>query len=238
MLRVGTAGWSLPRDAAEAFPGGGAHLERYARRLVCAEINSTFYRPPRESTWRRWAASVPETFRFAVKAPRAITHDAKLIGTGAALAAFCQTAEMLGGRLGPLLFQLPPSLVFDDHSAEAFLRELREVRAGPVVMEPRHASWFSQEVSALLEAFQVARVAADPARVPAAAEPGGWPGLVYYRLHGSPRIYYSRYPESYLAELGQRLRAAQEAWCIFDNTASGAAIHNALELEQEAAGAR
>lgn len=81
---------------------------------------------------------------------------------------------------------------------------------------------------------EVARVAADPARVPAAGEPGGWPGLVYFRLHGSPRTYYSAYDEEYLDALASRLAehaaAGRQAWCIFDNTVLGAATRNALDL--------
>jgi uncharacterized protein YecE (DUF72 family) len=233
-FRIGTAGWSIPRDAAESFPGTGSHLERYARRLPCAEINSSFYRPPRASTWKKWADSVPEGFRFAVKAPKAITHEAALACPPEALAEFVQAASLLGEKLGPLLFQLPPKLAFDAARAEAFFRHLRQVHAGPVALEPRHPSWFEPEVDATLSHFKIAQVAADPARVPKAGIPGGWPGLVYFRLHGSPRTYYSRY-EPFLQDLAAKLEqnnAANELWVIFDNTASGAAIHNALEFSQ------
>ncbi len=232
-MRVGTAGWSIPRDAAESFPGEGAHLERYGRVLQCAEINSSFYRPPMDTTWRRWAAAVPEGFKFAVKAPKAITHEAKLVGSGEALAEFIKAAGLLGDRLGPLLFQLPPKLAFEVGLAEEFFGALRESYAGAVALEPRHDSWFGNEAAELLVRAKVARVAADPARVEEAAVPGGWDGLVYYRLHGSPRTYYSRYTEEYvdgLAGAVRGVRAEAEVWVIFDNTASGAAIHNALEL--------
>ena len=98
------------------------------------------------------------------------------------------------------------------------------------------------EGDALLAAHRVARVAADPAKVPAAAEPGGWPGLVYYRLHGSPRIYYSDYDAAYLDALGDRLAAHRASgaatWCIFDNTALGAAAINALEVDARVNGTR
>jgi uncharacterized protein YecE (DUF72 family) len=100
-----------------------------------------------------------------------------------------------------------------------------------VAAEPRHAGWFTPAADALLAEWRVARVAADPARVPAAAEPGGWPGNAYYRLHGSPRTYYSAYDAAFLDALAPRLAAAPAgAWCIFDNTALGAATADALGL--------
>jgi uncharacterized protein YecE (DUF72 family) len=101
------------------------------------------------------------------------------------------------------------------------------------VWEPRHASWFSDEADHLLREFQIARVAADPACVPLAAQPGGYDSLVYFRLHGSPRRYYSSYDDSALNLLASQLSqfaTKAEVWCTFDNTASGAAIANALDL--------
>lgn len=231
LVRVGTAGWAIPRDVASRFPEEGSGLQRYAARLAVAEINSSFHRPHRPSTYARWAESVPQDFRFAAKLPRSITHDLKLVEAEAELDRFLGEVAAVGDKLGPLLVQLPPKLAFEPQVAEAFLRLLRERHTGAVVMEPRHPSWFGQEAGDVMRAWRVARVAADPARVPEAAEPGGWSGLVYIRLHGSPRTYYSAYDETYLDRLAARLReAAVETWCIFDNTASGAAAANALAL--------
>ena len=120
MVRIGTAGWSIPKTAAALFPGEGSHLERYARVLNCAEINSSFYRPPMASTWVKWAAAVPAGFQFSVKAPKAISHEAQLMGTGALLRQFLSAASLLGEALGPILFQLPPKLAFDEGRARAF----------------------------------------------------------------------------------------------------------------------
>jgi uncharacterized protein YecE (DUF72 family) len=115
----------------------------------------------------------------------------------------------------------------------AFLEVLRARTAGALVCEPRHASWFEPDADAVLAEHRVARVAADPARVPDAALPGGWTGLRYYRLHGSPRMYYSEYDPDVLADLARKLMAegAVETWCIFDNTTSGAATGNALAMK-------
>jgi uncharacterized protein YecE (DUF72 family) len=233
-IYVGCAGWSLPKAEQDAFPAEGTHLQRYTARFPAVEINSSFYRPHRPATYARWAASVPEGFRFAVKAPKAITHQRRLVGAEDLLEEFLAQISVLGEKLGCVLVQLPPSLAFDHPTVERFLEGLRDRHAGAVGVEPRHASWFTEQVGKLLEGYQVARVAADPARVPAAGEPGGWPGMVYFRLHGSPRVYYSAYDEAYLQSLAIQLRAAAEGadnvWCIFDNTALGAATANALAL--------
>jgi uncharacterized protein YecE (DUF72 family) len=233
-VRIGTAGWSLPREAQAEFPAEGTHLERYGGRFPAVEINTSFYRPHRPATYARWAASVPAGFRFSVKLPKAITHGLRLRGAADALDAFLAEAGALGDRLGCLLVQLPPSLELDADAAGAFFAELRARSAVDTACEPRHASWFTPEADALLAAAGVARVAADPARVPEAGEPGGAPDPVYYRLHGSPRVYYSAYDAAYLDALATRLRehaaAGRRAWCVFDNTASGAAASNALAL--------
>ncbi len=232
MVRIGTAGWSIPSRFAANFPGDGAHLERYARVLGAAEINSSFYRPHRRATYERWATSVPPGFRFSVKLPRAISHDARLVAVEAPLDAFVEQVGGLGDRLAVVLVQLAPSHAYEATVAEAFFEALRD-RIGVTVAiasEPRHPSWFTAEAEACFLTHHVARVAADPARVPGADQPGGWPGLQYYRLHGSPRTYYSPYADR-IPGLAATLReGSAETWCIFDNTASGAATGDALAL--------
>lgn len=251
-LFIGTAGWSLPRASQHRFAGGGPaapHLVRYARHLPAVEINSSFYRPHERSTYKRWAAGTPPAFRFSVKLPRSITHDARLQGAQALLRVFADQVAGLGERLGCLLVQLPPSLAFDPAVAGAFLGDVRRLHPGTAVaVEPRHTSWFTPEADALLARWQAGRVLADPVLYPPGSAPGGWPGMVYCRLHGSPRIYYSAYGAALLRALATRLHAAahevksvrnspgepasRSVWCIFDNTASGAAAGNALDLQQ------
>ncbi|MEO7717871.1 MAG: DUF72 domain-containing protein [Capsulimonas sp.] len=233
-VRIGCAGWSVPKEYAASFPDEGSHLEKYATKLNCAEINSSFYKPHRPSTYERWAASVPDGFQFSVKVPREITHTRKLTDFAEPLAQFLEECGHLGERLGPLLVQLPPSLAYDANLAAPFFEALNAQHNGDVVCEPRHESWFTPEANALLVQYHIARVAADPARTPEAAHPGGWGGVSYYRLHGSPRIYYSAYSEDYLKALAALL--APGDWCIFDNTASGSAIGNALSLMMHALG--
>jgi uncharacterized protein YecE (DUF72 family) len=234
-IRVGTAGWSIPRASASRFEGPGTHLERYARLFRCAEINSSFYRPHAAATYAKWRDRTPPDFRFAVKMPRTITHTLKLADVREPLVAFVAETDGLGQKRGPILVQLPPSLSFDPTVAASFLDLLRQVYDGPVVCEPRHATWFNAPVTSLLERYRVSRVAADPARVPEAGVPAGWPRLVYFRLHGSPRTYWSRYDEDAIRATSHSMRsvmAADEVWCVFDNTASGAAIENAWELQE------
>ena len=149
---------------------------------------------------------------------------------------FVLEARSLGEALGPLLVQLPPSLVFLAGTAEAFFELLRDRFDGDVVCEPRHPTWFTDDVEALLVRYRITRVAADPAPVARAGQPGGWPSLVYRRLHGSPRMYYSGYSADALTRIAAAMRdtaaSGGETWCIFDNTALGEAMHDALVLSR------
>jgi len=238
-VRVGTAGWSIPRGSAFRFEGPGTHLERYSRSLRCAEINSSFYRPHAAATYAKWRDSTPPRFRFAVKMPRAITHELKLQDVREPLVAFLLQTDGLGQKRGPILVQLPPSLSFDRPVVTSFLQVVRRVYDGPMVCEPRHATWFSPQAVSLLDRYRVSRVAADPPPVSAAIVPAGWARLAYFRLHGSPRMYWSKYDDNVIATLARTVRSlpiAEEVWCVFDNTASGAAIENAWDLRQRLMG--
>jgi uncharacterized protein YecE (DUF72 family) len=235
LIRIGTAGWAIPRHCTEYFPQEGSGLERYAARFTAVEINSTFRRSHKPHTYARWAQAVPEGFRFAVKMPKRISHELKLLGTGDSLRIFWEEVRELEPKLGPLLLQLPPSLVYDPVIAEPFFDLLRTSIKHPVVCEPRHSTWFDVEADRLLATYAVARAAADPARASAAGRPGGDVRFAYYRLHGAPRMYYSAYDGVFVAELAAQIRgaAAKEVWCIFDNTASGAATANALAMQTQ-----
>jgi uncharacterized protein YecE (DUF72 family) len=223
---------------APRFPSTGTHLQRYAGQLRGAEINSSFYRPHAAGTYARWRDSTPADFRFAVKMPRTITHELKLRDAREPLVAFLAQTDALAEKRGPLLVQLPPSLAYDAEVATSFLDLLRTVHDGLVVCEPRHATWFSPEADAVLERYRIARVAADPPRAPTAAAPGGWAPLAYFRLHGSPRTYWSKYDQPFIATLAAAIRdipGAEAVWCVFDNTASGAALENASDLHERLA---
>jgi uncharacterized protein YecE (DUF72 family) len=231
-VRIGTAGWAIPVRDCAAFPAEGSGLERYSARLDCAEINSSFHRSHRPATWARWAASVPDGFRFSCKLSKAITHERRLADCAGPLAAALEEMGALGDKLAIVLVQLPPSLAFEAGTAAAFFTALRRLWHGDVACEPRHRSWLDGEAEALMAGEGVARVAADPAKEPGFAVPGGAGDLLYYRWHGSPAVYRSSYDDGRLESLAGRLRAAPAGrrWCIFDNTASGAAAGDALKL--------
>src|SRR5689334_25423474 len=113
-IRIGTAGWSIPRASAWRFDTEGTHLQRYARQLRCVEINSSFYRPHAAATYARWRESTPANFRFAVKMPRAITHELQLRHARKPLIEFLAETDGLAEKRGPILVQLPQSFSFDD----------------------------------------------------------------------------------------------------------------------------
>jgi uncharacterized protein YecE (DUF72 family) len=241
-LYVGCAGWSIPAEYANEFPDGNSHLARYAQVFSAVEINSSFYRPHLPATYRRWSATVPKAFRFAVKMPRSISHMARLRDCRPALETFLGEVDSLDGKLGCLLLQLPPSLVFEAAVVLPFFDLLRQLYKGPVACEPRHATWFHGTVSTALRERGIARVAADPARFTQAAVPAGDHSMQYLRLHGSPRMYYDSYPNALLQLIAQRLQRpcerTAERWCIFDNTAQGHATGNALAVTRLLRGRR
>lgn len=240
-VQIGCAGWAIPKQHAGLFPAGASQLERYAARLKAVEINSSFYRAHLRTTYERWARTVPENFAFSVKVPKEITHRRRLANVDAEFHAFLEPLRGLGAKLGPLLIQLPPSLAFDQQTASAFFTAVRAHFDGNVVCEPRHPDWFIARAERLLADFRICRVAADPPIVPAAAGSGAWDGLAYYRLHGSPRVYHSEYGAERLERLARQLTHGEAnhrpTWCIFDNTADGAAITDALSLQARLRGA-
>jgi uncharacterized protein YecE (DUF72 family) len=230
---IGCAGWSLHKDVAPEFPEDGSHLERYAAVFPAVEINSSFYRPHQPQTYARWAASTPPDFRFAVKLPKSVSHEARLRDADALLDRFAGEVNHLGPKLGCVLVQLPPKGVFDEDVARDFLPRLRARVGCMLALEARHPTWFSEAATAVLREHGVTRVIADP--------PAGQPGphvpttdAGYIRLHGSPRVYYSNYPPDVLREVEARIaaltRGGADCWCIFDNTAAFAAVPNALEV--------
>ena len=231
-VRIGTAGWSIPRAVAAQFPAEGSHLARYSRVLNAAEINSSFHRSHSEATYRKWAEATPSSFRFAVKLPRTITHEGALRRARLPLERFLGETAALGDKRGPLLVQLPPKFAFDPRVVSRFFELLRSRVDTAVVCEPRHPTWFAPGAEALLARWHVARVGADPPTTPGGDRPGGWRALLYLRLHGSPRKYWSRYEEPALTSLTAEIAgfARESAWCVFDNTASGAAAENALAV--------
>ena len=235
MLFVGTAGWAIPKELADRYASSESSLRRYAGLLDCSELNSTFYRRHRVSTFERWRDGVPASFRFSVRLPRAITHWAGLAPPRREVETFFDDAQRLGDKLGPVLVQLPASVHFEARRAAAFFRLLRQLHDGLVACEPRHASWYGPEASALFTEHDIARVVTDPPRPLAANEPIPGSSLLYVRWHASARAHlpaYSGAQLSTLAALVARQPARVSVWCIFDNTVAGAALYDALHFQE------
>jgi len=234
VIRIGLAGWSNPPSHKARRPSSQSHLEYYAAHFGCVEINSSFYRPHRPSTYAAWALATPRTFRFSVKMPRSITHDSGLRGTSRDMTEFFSGIEALRRKLSVVLIQLPPSLEFERRVARAFFNSIPRLSGVALVCEPRHASWFTDAAERLLADCSVARVAADPVRTTGAGSPSGDPELAYYRWHGSPHLYYSSYSDDRLDAFAGEVRhhGRSPTWCIFDNTARHAAWDNALSFSQ------
>ncbi len=162
MIWVGTSGYNYPEWKGTFYPADLAAakmLPYYAARFPTVEINYTFYRMPSEKLLAGWTAQVPKAFRFTLKAPRRITHDAKLVNCEALTTTFCLVAGTLGDQLGSLLFQLPPTLKKDLPRLDAFLDTLPP--KAPAAFEFRHASWFDDAVFARLKERGCALCVAD-----------------------------------------------------------------------------
>jgi uncharacterized protein YecE (DUF72 family) len=231
-IRVGLAGWSNPPAQRLERAPGQTHLSYYAAHFSCVEINSSFYRPHRHATYARWRDETPATFRFSVKMPRTITHESHLKHCATEIARFYEEIAGLQPKLAAVLVQLPPSLEFNRRTVRTFFNSLPRFRGTKVVCEPRHPSWFKSAAEEALREARVSRVAADPARCPGAERPGGLRRFAYFRWHGTPHLYYSKYSQAQLAAFGaavSRTRAT-ETWCVFDNTARHAAWDDALQF--------
>lgn len=159
---VGTSGYNYPEWRGTFYPeklSTARMLAYYAEHFATVEINYTFYRMPTEKLLAGWAAGTPDSFTFTLKAPRRITHDAKLQQCDDLVQAFCATASALGRKLGTLLFQLPPHFKKDVSTLRTFLARLPEgTRAA---FEFRHASWFAADVFDVLRARNIALCVAD-----------------------------------------------------------------------------
>jgi uncharacterized protein YecE (DUF72 family) len=234
-LYCGTAGSANPPTERNQRSPENSHLQHYAAHFNAAEINSSFYRSHARKTYERWSADTPAGFRFAVKAPRSITHDSCLKHCRRELHQFLQETAGLGKKLAVILVQTPASLEFDRAVATRFFKSLTEACNGRIAVEPRHPSWFEPRAQATLSDLNVSRVVADPAKCEGAGEPPHAARLIYYRLHGSPRMYYSAYSDEYLSNLSKQIQTlckrSKEVWCMFDNTARHASWGNALYLQ-------
>jgi uncharacterized protein YecE (DUF72 family) len=232
MVRVGCSGWSYPHWKGRLYPERereSGWLVRYAESFDTVEVNATFYRLPRRSTVAGWAERTPEKFTFAVKASRYLTHVKRLRDLPAGLARLEERLQPLRAaqKLGPILWQLPESFRRDDERLAGALERLPE---GRHAFEFRHASWFDEDVFALLREHRVALVVADRAGLPEAPwiDTAGW---WYVRLHHGRAGRRGNYSRAELERWAARLRGRRgDAFVFFNNDWEGFAPENAATL--------
>ncbi|HET7226316.1 MAG TPA: DUF72 domain-containing protein [Candidatus Eisenbacteria bacterium] len=201
---IGTSGYSYPEWKGTFYPekmAGKDMLRFYAERFPTVEINNTFYRMPNEALMRGWAAQVPDSFTFVIKASKRITHDRRLKECGELLAYLLNTVSVLGEKLGPLLFQLPPNFKQDVPRLSAFLDELP--KSARAAVEFRNASWFTEETWDALRAHGAALCVADTGEEPAAP-------LVATTDWGYLRLRRENFTDAELAQWAERIR--QQPW--------------------------
>lgn len=214
--------------AAEHFPIEGSHLERYGLRLNAVEINSSFYKDHKAKSYKKWADSTPDHFRFSVKLNKRFTHECNLEIEEIDLMENLKVISELRKKWGVLLLQFPKSQDFHFDRMTVFYRVIRKVFNGAVALEARNLSWMTKEAISLMNEFNISKVTADPEKCPFDLDSQ----IKYYRLHGSPEIYKSNYDEDYLNNLYEEMSSAKtDVWCIFDNTMFGYATHNAVTIK-------
>jgi len=229
---IGTSGWNYPHWRGVFYPTDCPKtrwLEYYAEQFPTVEVNATFYRLPKESTFEKWKNRTPEGFLWAVKANRYITHIKKLRDPEETLERFFPAVDRLGEKRAPILFQLPPSMVFDEPRFEEFSRTLPP-SGYRYTVEVRHASWLTDRFYMLLEKYAIALCISDTA--------GRYPydetvtaDFVYIRLHGSRELYASNYTEEELQCWAEKIATwNRDAYVYFDNDYEGYAPQNALRL--------
>ena len=232
-IRVGTSGWYYDHWRGRFYPEKlpkKSWFEHYAQHFDTVEVNNTFYHLPRDTTMTAWHDKAPSGFLFAVKASRYITHVKKLNDPDESLGRFFELANLLGRRLGPILYQLPPSLHKDLDRLDAFITSLP--KRGHAVFEFRHASWYDLETFDLLDRHRVALCVHD---MPGKASPRVVTGeMVYVRFHGTTGRYAGNYTDAMLAEWADWLRdqasKVRVVYAYFNNDVEGHAINNARTL--------
>jgi len=232
-IHIGTSGWNYPHWKGNFYPGElkqADWLGFYQQRFKDVEINNTFYQLPNENTFAKWRGGTPPGVPFPPKRKRPITHMKKLKDPSSSLEKFLARARLLGDRLGPLLFQLPPRWNCDIQRLADFLAALpQDLRC---VFEFRDPSWWNDRVLKLLAdhgaAFCVFELAGKRSPKELTAD------FAYVRLHGPGEAYQGEYGDPALQEwaktFSECLDAGKEVFCFFDNDQSGFAPKNALRL--------
>jgi uncharacterized protein YecE (DUF72 family) len=237
-IHVGCSGWVYKHWRGTFYPEGLAQkrwFERYAEEFDTVEINNSFYRMPPAQTFDKWHDQAPTCFRYAVKANRFITHMKKLRDCEDALDTFLGLARRLKAFLGPILYQLPPSLHKDLPRLDAFLKQLP--RSIEHVVEFRHKSWYDEEALALLDHRGVGFVTHDLVGLKSPRWASG--RTAYVRFHGTKSKYRGRYSDEQMHNWAEWLRdqraQGRSAWAYFNNDIGGDAIEDARNLKRRLA---
>lgn len=234
-IRVGTSGWHYAHWKGTFYPeamDSGDYLPYYAARFGTVEVNNTFYRLPETSTLAAWRDAVPDSFLFAVKASRYITHMKKLRDPEEPLANVLGRVAVLGDKLGPVLFQLPPNWGYNGERLARFLEALPEGHR--YAFEFRNASWFNEHAYDLLAARGAAFCIYDMPNVTAPLHLTA--DLVYVRMHGSTHRYGGGYSDEALSTWAGRIAAwadeGRDVYCFFNNDMAGNAVRDARTLRE------
>ena len=238
---VGTSGWNYKHWSNGVFYPEGLKapgwLEFYARHFDTVEINNTFYGLAKKSVFESWREGTPPGFCFAVKVYRYVTHRKKLLDVEESLPPVLENAAGLGGKLGPLLFQLPPRWHYNGERLKALLDYMDWQRLLPGArwaLEVRDPSWYNQELFALLREHNVSLVLADQPGF--AAEGPVTADFVFVRRHGPKQLYASNYTEELLRQDAQKIEGwnseGKDVYIYFNNDAQGYAVRNAIRLKE------
>lgn len=257
-LFIGTSGWVYSDWQGIFYPEdlpSKDKLKYFSQHFKAAEINYSFYHLPRPSTYQNWYNQTPRDFIFAVKVSRFITHIKRLLSVEEAWKQFLENALYLKEKLGPILFQFPPSFkateenikrlekFFKFITCSQFQRSLKLATRNSIIykkdkqrlnfaFEFRHKSWCNEKIYKLLKKYKVAWVIADSPSYPKAEVVTA--DFVYVRLHGSKVLFSSKYTKKELQDLAQKikkwLKQGLDVYCYFNNDFSGYAVENAREL--------
>jgi uncharacterized protein YecE (DUF72 family) len=232
VLRVGTSGWQYKHWKGRFYPRdlpNRAWLEHYAARFATVEVNNTFYRLPPRDTFVAWAKRVADDFVVTVKASRYLTHIRRLRDPQEPVKRLLDCAEGLGTRLGPVLVQLPPGLTADAERLDATLREFgQRVR---VAVEPRHPTWFVDDVRRVLERHNAALCLADRGSRPITPEwaTADWGYVRFHFGRAQPPSCYGRGAlEGWVERIGACWPRNAEVFAYFNNDGNGCAVRDAV----------
>ncbi|MBL7084875.1 MAG: DUF72 domain-containing protein [Candidatus Omnitrophica bacterium] len=232
---VGTSGWYYQHWLGRFYPDDLPKeklLPYFAQHFNTVELNNTFYHLPKEETVKGWHKKAPKDFVFSVKASRFITHIKRLANLGDSLKVFLKRASLLKEKLGPILYQLPPSMKKDPERLSSFLKKLPKRMKN--VVEFRHQSWLDEEIFRLLAKFNVAYCVVSMPNFPTILAPTA--EFVYIRMHGGSSLYRSNYSKAELKQctgwIKKFLQDGLDTYVYFNNDAYAYAVKNALVLKK------